>query len=378
MNVKNSHTKKKIVLHVGLHKTASTSIQEILAQSRHSLKKQGWSYPLYSDGNKKGITNHSNLLYTLFEEQTNSYIPNLKSGLNKQALHKRFKIILMRELESNYNIILSGEDVCAMSQASLHALAKILEPYELTVIALVRETYSHLCSNLQQRIHRGVHGLEIEVPNLSQNCSRLKEAFPNIKFYSYERVKAQKDGFSKLFSTTCNITIKPSNKRIWNESLGNKTIRFLAEFNNYFPLLIEGNKLNPDRPSFNVRKIDIDSNKFLLTETEFLTVAKEIRIENANLRDCTGLKNIRIARPIPFADDSALTWTEAMDLLTKTSMMPSALAHRALIYVLQQKVGFKAYRFVRPCLNILLFRYQSVKWIKTMISRSSATQSSGH
>ena len=369
MNQQNNCIKKKILLHVGLHKTASTYIQETLAQSRHSLRKQGWSYPVYSDGNKKNIANHSNLLYTLFEEHTNSYIPNIKSKINKQELVKTFNSILMRELESDSNLILSGEDVSALSQDSLHALAKILEPYDLTVIAFVRETYSHLCSNLQQRIHRGVHGLKIEVPNLSQNCSRLKEAFPNIKFYSYERVKAQKNGFIKLISRTCNITIKPSNKRIWNESLGNKTIRFLAEFNQYFPLLIEGDKLNPDRPSFNVRQIDIDSNKFLLTKSEFRTVVTQIREENTKLRSCTGLQSIRIIKPIPFANDSELTWSEAMDLLVKTSTMPSVIAHRALIYVLQQKVGFKAYRFVRPCLNILLFRYQIIRRLKTLISR---------
>ena len=369
MNQQNNCIKKRILLHVGLHKTASTYIQETLAQSRHSLRKQGWSYPVYSDGNKKKITNHSNLLYTLFEEHTNSYVPNIKSRTNKQERLKNFNSILMRELESDCNLILSGEDVSALSQTSLHALAKILEPYDLTVIAFVRETYSHLCSNLQQRIHRGVHGLKIQVPNLSQNCSRLKEAFPDTKFYSYEKVNATKNGFTDIISEICNITIKPSNKKIWNESLGNKTIRFLAEFNQYFPLLIEGNKLNPDRPSFNVRKIDIDSNKFLLTKSEFRTVVTQIREENAKLRTCTGLKSIRIIQPIPFADDSELTWSEAMELLIKTSPMPSALAYRALIYVLQQKVGFEIYKITRPSLNILLFRYQIIRRLKTLISR---------
>ena len=372
MNEQKKCIKKRIILHVGLHKTASTYIQETLAESRQSLRSQGWNYPLYSNGKKKGLSNHSNLLYTLFSENTNFYVPNIQSRTDAKELFNIYDKTLKSELMSDYNLILSGEDVSALSLASLHKLAKALEPYDFIVIAFVRESYSYLCSNLQHRIHRGIHGLKIEGTNLSQNCYRLKEAFPDIKFFSYEKVKAEKNGFINVFSGLCNITIKPTNKKSANVSLGNKTIRFLAEFNLNYPLIIEDNRLNPDRPSFNVKRLDFDKKKFLLTKSEFRTIAKKIREENKKLRLCTGLEMIRIEKPIPFADDSDLTWNEAMDLLIKTTTMPTTLAYRALIYVLQQRIGLKLYRIIRPFLNILLFRNQIIMRLKKLISQSSA------
>ena len=81
---------------------------------------------------------------------------------------------------------------------------------------------------------------------------------------------------------------------------------------------------------------------------------------------------IRIEKPIPFADDSDLTWNEAMDLLIKTTTMPTTLAYRALIYVLQQRIGLKLYRIIRPFLNILLFRNQIIMRLKNLISQSPA------
>ena len=370
MKNQNNPKQKRILLHVGLHKTASTYIQQILGQSNQSLRKQGWNFPIYSDGQKNDLTNHSNLLYTLFAENTDSYVPNIQSKSNNQELFNIFENTLKSELQSDFNLILSGEDVSALSEASLHKLAKVLEPYELTVIAFVRESYSYLCSNLQHRIHRGAHGLKVEVPSLSKNCIRLKEAFPDIKFYSYEKVKAEKNGFMNVFSELCEISIKPINKRIFaNVSLGNKTIRFLAEFNQYYPLIGEDNQLNPHRPSFNVKKIDFDPNKFLLTKSEYLTIEKQIRQENNRLRTCTKLSMIRTVRPIPFADESELTWNEALKLLTKTSTMPNALAHIAFIYVLKQQVGQKAFKYFRPYLNFALIKYNIFKRVKNLLPK---------
>ena len=370
MTIQTIPKKKRILLHVGLHKTASTYIQKSLAQSLQSLRKQGWNYPIYSDGKRKGMTNHSNLLYTLYSEEISSYVPNLQSRVTNQELFKRYKKVLDRELQSDFNLILSGEDVSSLSKASLHKLAKELEPYNVTVIAFVRETYSHLCSSLQHRIHRGVHGLTLEVPNLSHNCSRLKEVFPDIRFYSYERVKQQNNGFIKIFSKHCKISIKTANSNLLaNESLGNKTIRFLAEFNLYYPLINSDKKLNPKRPSFIAKKLDFDLNKFLLTKQEYTTIERQIKLENRRLSSCTGLQ-VRTISPIPLADESDLTWNEAMGLLIKTSTMPTILAYRALIYVLQQKSGLKIYRIIRPCVYFLLFNYKTTIHIKNLFEDS--------
>jgi hypothetical protein len=58
-------TAKQIILHAGLHKTGTTAIQNTLAAANQILEIQGWKYPVFTDGVRPKINNHSNPLYTL-------------------------------------------------------------------------------------------------------------------------------------------------------------------------------------------------------------------------------------------------------------------------------------------------------------------------
>jgi hypothetical protein len=332
-----TRTAKRIILHAGLHKTGTTAIQETLATGNEALISQGWKYPIFTDGAQAKIVNHSSVLYTLFCDDPGSYLPNLIAGVDGETARQLFKEQLQAELESEYNLILSGEDVSALPEHGLRKLSDALAEYELEVIVFVREAYSYLCSHLQHRIHRGMHGIQLGMPSLRRHCARLARVFPNIQFLSYEQARSSSGGFFATFMSACGLDPSRLEASEANISVGNHTARFLASFNEHFPLLI--NKMpNPDRPNFDIYQLDFDPFKFALTSDEFESVKGRVRAENEALSLVTGLVLETHATP-RFSDADPFTPELALALLEKASTMPDALINHGFRYIADQQLG---------------------------------------
>lgn len=332
-----TRTAKRIILHAGLHKTGTTAIQETLAAGSEELMRQGWKYPIFSDGGQAKITNHSSVLYTLFCDDPSSYLPNLIAGVDGEAARQLFSEQLQAELEGDYNLILSGEDVSALPEHALRKLSDALAEYELEVIVVVREAYSYLCSHLQHRIHRGMHGIQLGMPSLRRHCVRLARVFPGIQFLSYEQARSTSGGFFAAFMSACGLDSSRFESLEANISIGNHTARFLASFNEYFPLLID-NKPNSERPDFDIYKLDFDPFKFALTRDEYESVKDRIRAENEALGVVTGL-DLDVQAAPRFSDSCSFTPELALALLEKASAMPEALMNHSFRYIADQQLG---------------------------------------
>jgi hypothetical protein len=122
-----------------------------------------------------------------------------------------------------------------------------------------------------------------------------------------------------------------------NVSIGNHTARFLASFNEHFPLMIN-NKPNPGRPVFDIYQLDFDPFKFALTREEFENVKDRVRAENEALSLVTGLTLEGQGTP-RFSDEHPFTLELALALLEKASAMPEALMNHSFRYVADQKLG---------------------------------------
>jgi len=59
---------KKVILHIGHAKTATTSIQDTLKYNAHILNSFGYYYPLW-----EGFSNHNRLFITLFKADLYKY-----------------------------------------------------------------------------------------------------------------------------------------------------------------------------------------------------------------------------------------------------------------------------------------------------------------
>lgn len=113
---------RRLVLHVGPHKTASSYIQVNLYKVRRDLAKHGWCYPRVG---MAGLNAHHDLAHN-----AENYLPN-------QAPHRDVLEKLGEAARANANnVVLSAEGFCRWKPIDFDRLADILgfESYELVYI----------------------------------------------------------------------------------------------------------------------------------------------------------------------------------------------------------------------------------------------------
>ena len=86
---------KTIILHVGLHKTASSSIQRTLASHRLQLRAGGYDYATLTNFKGEDHINHSLPLFVAFSENYRQYTYLVAHGLDPEAERQRFREALL-------------------------------------------------------------------------------------------------------------------------------------------------------------------------------------------------------------------------------------------------------------------------------------------
>jgi hypothetical protein len=123
--------KTKLILHLGVHRTGSTSIQNCLAESRGIIRTHGYLYP------------------KLFGEWNHVSIPwKIKSN-------KISSMALVNEIERNmdeltHTIILSAEDFCILQDPELFECLETI--FDVTVVVYLKEQVKWLESWYNQNI----------------------------------------------------------------------------------------------------------------------------------------------------------------------------------------------------------------------------------
>ena len=108
---------KPIYLHLGLHKTATTSFQATCAKNRDELLRQGFHYPLFICGESAiaPFDNHSIPLFSLFSSYPERYPVNIRLGINNlEETHQLYREQLQAALSSEHDLILSAEDISSL------------------------------------------------------------------------------------------------------------------------------------------------------------------------------------------------------------------------------------------------------------------------
>ena len=191
---------KQAVLHLGFHKTGSTSIQHGLGQHAAFCTQHGWHYPVfhYSDA---PIFNHSIALFGLYSKNAARYHIYRKQKWCLNTLQHKFRQQWADALAQNRNLLVSAEDVSNFSVSVLQRLKTDLESagYRIRPIAFVRSPLQDCSSRAQERVKTG-KGIQDAVQTNSfarystlKKVQRLKEVFPVIEFHRFDAVK-QHDG----------------------------------------------------------------------------------------------------------------------------------------------------------------------------------------
>ena len=176
-----------IVLHAGLHKTGTTSIQI-------ALNGYDDGHTAYAD---LGEVNHSNILKTLFaDDHMAAFWERLgydRAGIARlvDVYRDRLEGQLGRDVE---RIIISGEDIAVLDEASLGRLKTFLEFHcsDIQVVVFVRNPVSMVPSLIQEHVkHADMSWAVQDGPypyRISDRVERIVEVFGarNVRICRYE------------------------------------------------------------------------------------------------------------------------------------------------------------------------------------------------
>jgi hypothetical protein len=166
---------KKLVLHVGMHKTGSTSIQKSFA----TFESPAVAYLQLNQGG----ANHSYAYNTLFRSNPLSYYVHARMKRSTDQIQKlqnklRLDIKNFMSCTPAVTILSSGEDLTSLTPAELDKLKSFYESYfsEIHILGYVRPPISFMSSALQQRV-QGIASKPLTPGELYPNYRNTFEKF---------------------------------------------------------------------------------------------------------------------------------------------------------------------------------------------------------
>jgi hypothetical protein len=183
----------KALVHIGLHKTGTTSIQTTFKKFRSKLAEKGFLYPILNNRNQHWP------LYPYFMDNPENYHLLKTIGINSNQTKKWLKerINELDEQISNFNghtCILSSEAFSLISEHQVSSFKKFLaERFDsVRIIVYIRPAEDIYCSELQQQAKVGVNifiRFPIPCDKLNKNMAILSKY---LKEFSVEQISVIK------------------------------------------------------------------------------------------------------------------------------------------------------------------------------------------
>lgn len=274
------------LLHVGLHKTASTSFQVTCGKNRKWLEARGFCYPrLFNQEGGVETENHSIALYNIFSRSRAEYIPNTGKRISMIENDLRvYRRLLLLELFKKGSLILSGEDVSDLGVGEQESLAVYLSSFShlLKTFAVVRSPYSLHCSAFAGMIASGRALKPTSFLSQLGKIKKLRASFCRrgniaaIQFIPFmTTLKATQGPARSLLELMGFNDLDGLSSEVKNEGLSNEQTRNQLSLNLENPRVV-GGKINP----LWQRAAKAKGSKFLLTQREFDLIMPNILEEN--------------------------------------------------------------------------------------------------
>ena len=247
---------KRLILHAGLPKTATTSIQNAVFRFRDALFEH---CNIYYPGN---APNHTNDLCTAFLNDPRKHISNKMAGLTDldalletaAGIRQGFEAEIRKAAPET--ILFSAE---GMSNLNHEELGKFRDwalelAEEITVFYIVRNPLRYTTSVMQQHI-KGGEVLEDmyqdpPMPNCKGRISNAITAFGReaVSVYTFEEMVKHPDGVAGFFLDCIEVTEGPARDLIVegqifdNESLSHEAALILSSLNRQRPAFVNGQR----------------------------------------------------------------------------------------------------------------------------------------
>ena len=218
---------RKVVLHIGMHKTGTTSIQNSL----HQINSEGFRTVRFQE------KNHSAPLYTIFSENRFNHQIWKNQGLTNNQINEKkaeYEKILEEELaDDSVNVfLLSGEAMSTLTENEQRNLCLFFKEknFRISIIYVVRDPISWAASANQQRAKGGARTLSKLKPRYKQRISGFIKGCgqENISIFKYEDL-IQK-GLIQSFSDIIGFKLEEG-ERV-NESVTSEALTLIYALNN--------------------------------------------------------------------------------------------------------------------------------------------------
>jgi len=245
----------KCIIHIGLHKTGSTAIQDYLSGYEDDLN----FYASLSEEGILGHKNHSIPIVGLFKTDYHSYRTFKNHNLSNKEIEdlrsywkERLTLALIKSKRYEKSIFISGEEISNLKHEELESLINFIRQYQknIYVVGYIRDPISFARSSFQQELKFGL----AKVPKkISQKFIKKCNNFINIlgkenvliKEFHKDKLKNNSvvDDFANIFSLKVDQNKTYNN----NSSLSADAIKILFKINKFL-------EINNNYNSFYIRK----------------------------------------------------------------------------------------------------------------------------
>ncbi len=291
---------KEVILHVGLHKTGTTSIQDTLYKREN--------YEVFKENGIRFIEkldpNNGFGIYSAFSKHPENFHVNLSKGLSMAEIDEYNSFVkqeIINELNKDDRLLISGEDIIALDYDELDNFRKFVEEcteHEIkwNVIMYLRNPVQFLSSWYQQMVQLGVpvvykNNFDRDIERYYAIPERVVTIFGkhNVTVYEFEKSLDNRHGLTGKFFERLNIDIDKINYIRVNERLSQEATNIAIFMNDKQPLIIDG-KVSENRHRFDVVPLfKIKGSKFSLGKNQLYKNLESMHNDFIWIRDNLGI-----------------------------------------------------------------------------------------
>ena len=295
---------RKCIVHIGMHKTGSSSIQDTLYKT---LSDENFIYA------KLGVANHGGKIFTLFTEKPENYAPNRKKGLSKEQIEENNiatkKMLIESFVQNRFSdVIISGEGILFLSEEALNRFKSFLKLYfdQILIVAYVRPPMALIESGYQQRIKENANiNLDEMRPNYQKKLEKFEKVFgpENVKYWKFEPSRFEKNNVVLDFCSRLGIQIDQTKIIRSNDSITQEALMLLLCYRKFGPGFGVGPTAGQENNLLIKELNKIGEKKFRLSKDFLEPVLRDIELDMAWMEKRLGKESLREERDF---DDNAI------------------------------------------------------------------------
>lgn len=223
--------KKTLILHIGMHKTATTSIQNSLKGFSDGVTR----YARVGHPNP----NHSLACFTLFSRHPETHKAHIDRGHSLDdtlALRDSYREALIADLTGpEPRLVISGEDLAQLSPDEVRGMKAFFDPYcgRYHPIAYIRDPLGLASSLFQQIVRGGGRSFTVPLPRYRQRFGKYVQTF-GPKVIEFVRFSTSEFRNGCVITDFCDrVAIDAARVPKWtgNESLSAEAVALMFRWN---------------------------------------------------------------------------------------------------------------------------------------------------